>query len=107
MKGFHQHEIDLRNSLEGSCHYILNVATAESNRQLSILKDKHSEKLAYPGIFLGQKRPENEHGMVKVHGGVRKLHMIQVHHSDISKPELLMNHSTAFLVEVGVQVNCT
>ena len=60
MKGFHQHENDSRNSLEGSCQNILNVATAESNIQLSILKDKHSEKLAYPGIFLGQKRPENE-----------------------------------------------
>ena len=95
MKGFQQHENDSRNSLEGSCQNILTVATAESNRQLSIFKDKHSEKLAYPGIFLGQKRPENAHGMVKVH------------HSDISKPELLMNHSTAFLVEVGVQVNRT
>ena len=92
MKGFHQHENDSRNSLEGSCQNILNVATAESNIQLSILKDKHSEKLAYPAIFLGQKGPENEHGMV------------MVHYSDISKPESLMNHSTAFLVEVEVQV---
>ena len=56
MKGFQQHENDSRNSLEGSCQNILNVATAESNRQLSIFKDKHSEKLAYPGIFLGQKK---------------------------------------------------
>ena len=95
MTGFEQHENDSRNSLEGSCQNILIVATAQSNRQLSILKYKHSEKLAYPGIFLGQKRPANEHGMVKDH------------YSDISKPDLPMNHSTAFLVEVGVQVNRT
>ena len=45
---------------------ILNVAPAEGNRPLSTFKDKHSEELAYPGIFLGQKRPENKHRMVKV-----------------------------------------
>lgn len=72
------------------CQNIINVAPAESTRRLSIFRDEHSEKLAYPGIFLGQKRPENEHGMVKVC------------YSDISKPELLINHSTAFLVEVQV-----
>ena len=44
---------------------ILNVA--EGNRPLSTFKDKHSEELAYPGIFLGQKRPENKHRVVKVH----------------------------------------
>ena len=55
---------------------ILNVAPAEGNRPLSIFRDKYSEELAYPGIFLGQKRPENEHRMVKVH------------YSDIWKSEL-------------------
>lgn len=55
---------------------ILNVAPAEGNRPLSIFRDKYSEELAYPGIFLGQKRPENEHRMVKVH------------HSDICRSEL-------------------
>ena len=55
---------------------ILNVAPAEGNRPLSIFRDKHSEELAYPGIFLGQKRPENEHRMIKVH------------YSDIRKSEL-------------------
>ena len=55
---------------------ILNVAPAEGNRPLSIFRDKHSEELAYPGIFLGQKRPENEHCMIKVH------------YSDICKSEL-------------------
>jgi len=46
---------------------ILNLAPAEGNRPLSMFRDKHSEELAYPGIFLGQKRPENEHCMVNVH----------------------------------------
>ena len=63
---------------------------AESKRQLSIFRDKHLEKLAHPGIFLGHKRPEIEPSMVKVH------------YSDISKPELAINHPTAFLVEVQV-----
>lgn len=34
---------------------ILNVAPAEGNRPLSIFRDKCSEELAYPGIFLGQR----------------------------------------------------
>ena len=55
---------------------ILNVAPAEGNRPLSIFRDKYSEELVYPGIFLGRKRPENEHRMVKVH------------YSDICKSEL-------------------
>jgi len=33
---------------------ILNVAPAEGNRPLSVFRDKFSEELAYPGIFLGQ-----------------------------------------------------
>ena len=39
--------------------YILNIAPGESNRPISIFRDKYSEELAYPGIFLGQKRPDN------------------------------------------------
>jgi len=38
---------------------ILNVAPAEGNRPLSVFRDKFSEELAYPGIFLGQARPES------------------------------------------------
>ena len=34
---------------------ILNVAPAEGSTPLSIFRDKFSEELAYPGIFLGQK----------------------------------------------------
>jgi hypothetical protein len=33
--------------------HILNVAPGEGNRPLSVFKDKYSEELAYPGIFLG------------------------------------------------------
>ena len=36
---------------------ILNLAPAEGNMPLSVFRDEYSEELAYPGIFLGQKRP--------------------------------------------------
>lgn len=52
--------------------HILNVAPAEGNTPLSIFRDKHSKELAYPGIFLGQPRPESK----------------SVHYSDIRKSEL-------------------
>ena len=47
--------------------HILNVAPAEGSRPLSIFRDKYSEELAYPGIFLGQKRPDNENRLATVH----------------------------------------
>ena len=50
--------------------HIVNVAPAEGN---SIFRDKYSKELAYPGIFLGQRRPE-----------ITK----QVYYSDICKSEL-------------------
>ena len=55
---------------------ILSVAPAKGNRPLSVFRDKYSEELAYPGIFLGQKRAENEE------------HMVKVHYSEICKSEL-------------------
>ena len=55
---------------------ILNVAPAEGNRPLTIFRDKYSEELAYPGIFLGQRRPEN------------KAQTSKVLYSDICKSEL-------------------
>ena len=55
---------------------ILNVAPGEGNKPLSIFRDQYSEELAYPGIFLGQKRPEN------------KDRIVSVHYSDICKSEL-------------------
>ena len=39
--------------------YILNIAPGEGSRPISIFRDKYSEELAYPGVFLGQKRPDN------------------------------------------------
>ena len=55
---------------------IYNIAPGEGNVPLSIFKDEYSEELAYPGIFLGQKRPKNEERLVKVQ------------YSDICKSEL-------------------
>ena len=43
---------------------------------MSISRDKYSEELAYPGILLGQRRPENNERAV------------DVHYSDICKSEL-------------------
>ena len=34
---------------------------------LSIFRDKYFDELAYPGIFLSQKRPENDDRLVDVH----------------------------------------
>ena len=55
---------------------IYNIAPGEGSVPLSIFRDKYSEELAYPGIFLGQKRPEN------------KQRLVDVHYSDICKSEL-------------------
>ena len=46
---------------------IYNIAPAEGSVPLSIFRDKYSEELAYPGIFVGQKRVENHHRLVDVH----------------------------------------
>ena len=54
---------------------ILNIARGEGNRPISIFRDKYSEELAYPGIFLGQKRPDNT------------SRLTDVHYSEISKSE--------------------
>ena len=45
---------------------IYNIAPGEGSVPLSIFRDRYSEELAYPGIFLGQKRPENEDRLVDV-----------------------------------------
>ena len=55
---------------------ILNVAPAQGDRPLSVFRYKYSEELAYPRIFLGQRRPEN------------KKHMVELHYSEICKSEL-------------------
>lgn len=43
---------------------ILNVASGEGNKPLSIFRDQYSEELANPGILLGQGRPENKDRLV-------------------------------------------
>ena len=45
---------------------IYNIAPGEGSVPLSIFRDRYSEELPYPGIFLGQKRPENEDRLVDV-----------------------------------------
>jgi len=52
------------------------IAPGEGSTPLSIFGDKFSEELAYPGIFVDQKRPENE------------KRIVNVHYSDICKSEL-------------------
>ena len=46
---------------------IYNIAPGEGSVPLSIFRDQYSEELAHPGIFLGQRRPENEERLVDVH----------------------------------------
>ena len=55
---------------------ILNVAPGEGSMPLSVFRDKYCEELAYPGIFLGQKRPDNA------------SRLTDVHYSEICKSEL-------------------
>ena len=47
--------------------HVLNVAQADGSRPLSIFHDKYSEELAYPGIFLGEKRSDNNDRITPVH----------------------------------------
>ena len=61
---------------ENEPHCVLNVAPAEGNRPLSVFRDKHSEGLAYPGIFIGEKRPDNDERLTPVY------------YSDICKSEV-------------------
>ena len=56
--------------------HIHNVAPGEGNKPLSIFKDQHSEELAYPGIFLGMKRPSE------------KQRLTSIYYSEICKSEL-------------------
>ena len=60
--------------LEGSeWAQIYNIAPSERSVPLSIFRDKYSEELAYPGIFLCQKWPENDDRRVDVnYSDIRK-----------------------------------
>ncbi|CAB4032107.1 ATP-dependent DNA helicase PIF1, partial [Paramuricea clavata] len=52
---------------ENERQHILNVAPGEGSTPMSIFRDKYLEELAYPGIFLGQKRPDNTNRLSDVH----------------------------------------
>lgn len=56
--------------------YILIVAPGEGSIPISTFRDKYSEELAYPGILLEQKRPDNT------------TRLTDVHYSEICKSEL-------------------
>ena len=46
---------------------IYNFAPGEGNKPLSVFRDQFSEEMAYPGIFLGQKRPDDKERLRNVH----------------------------------------
>ena len=79
---------------DNSGNRILNVAPAEGNKPLSIFQDKYSEEMAYPGIFLGQKRPDNVQCKVNVH------------YSDICKSELRRSDRRAAMCIENIFFKC-
>ena len=46
---------------------VYNFAPGERNKPLSIFRDQFSEEMAYPGIFLGQRRPDHKERLRNVH----------------------------------------
>ena len=65
--------------------YILNLALAEGSRLLGVFRDRLSEEMAYPGLFLGQERPEND------------KRLTPVHYSEICKSELRRSDRSCLL----------
>ena len=51
---------------DSEIQYVLNVAPGD-NTPVSVFRDKYSEESTYPGIFLGQKRPDNDSRITPVH----------------------------------------
>ena len=45
---------------------IYNVAPGEGNTPLSVFRDQYCEEMAYPGIFLGRKRPDDKQRLKSV-----------------------------------------
>ena len=62
---------------------IHNVAPGEGNRPLSIFRDQYSEELAYPGMFLVQKRTDD------------KERLTSIYYRDICKSELRSDRRAA------------
>ena len=48
------------------CFHCFTSAVDITPEMSRIFRDKYSEELAYPGIFVSQKRPENHHRLVDV-----------------------------------------
>ena len=46
---------------------IYNVAPGEGNRPISVFRDQYSDEIAYPRIFLGQKRLDDQQRSQSVH----------------------------------------
>ena len=46
---------------------IYNIASGEGNTPLSVFRDQYSEEMAYPGVFLGQKRPNDKQRLKSVY----------------------------------------
>ena len=46
---------------------VYNVAPGEGNTQLSVFRDQYCEEMAYPGIFLGRKRPDDKQRLKSVY----------------------------------------
>ena len=57
----------------------INIAPGEGNYPMSVFRDKHSEELAFPGIFCGEKRIPNENRESKIY------------YSEICKSEIRRN----------------
>ena len=70
---------------DGERAQIYSIAPGEGNRPLSLFRDTYSEELAYPGIYLGQKRPDND------------KRLVNVHYRDICKSELRRSDRRAAL----------
>ena len=73
--------------------YVLNVAPREGNIPLSLFRAKYSEELAYPGIFLHQKRPDND------------SRITPFHYSEICKSELRRSDNRAAMCVENIFFN--
>ena len=61
---------------DGERQHIYNFAPGEGGKPLSLFRDRYSEELSYPGIFLGNKRPDD------------KQRLVSAYYSEICKSEL-------------------
>ena len=67
---------------------IHNVAPGEGNRSLSIFRDTYSDELAYPGIFLGQKKLEDKQRLVSAYYAVKYVKFVSLNWEDLTEGQL-------------------